>query len=187
MWLNGFAGKWELLDHAFRIIASDYLLMLLLATVPLGFWFAGKDVAERMKFQRSAMVAVASIGIGNFIVEFVTNALWARARPFDELGDAVNLMFYRSTDPSFPSNPIVVAFALAAAIGLSNRRVGFIMLSTASLFAVARVFVGASYPIDVIGGAIIGVLVAGFSYLLFELGRPLPEVVLRFLRGFGIA
>ncbi len=186
LWINGLAEDAGWLGEIVRIVASDYLVMLLLSATLFGLWFAGRDRIERAVFQRSALVAAASIGISNIIV-MLLNFVWDRPRPYMELGDSLNLLFYRSTDPSFPSNPVTVAFAAASAGFLANRKLGYAMITGASLYAFSRVYVGASFPSDVIGAALVGAGATQLSQFLFNLGKPISELFIRFVRGLGAA
>ncbi|MBI4305076.1 MAG: phosphatase PAP2 family protein, partial [Chloroflexi bacterium] len=112
---------------------------------------------------------------------------WARPRPFNAMPDQVNLLFYPSTDPSFPANPAAVGFAAATAVWLANRKLGVLLAVTTVVQAVARVYVGVFYPTDVIGGAFVGVVIVGLPLALRRLLRPLPELAIRAGRAFLLA
>jgi len=152
----------------------------------LALWFAGRDLVERQRYQRAVMIGAAGIGLANLVVDII-NASWDRPRPFEDLGDSMQLIFYRATDPSFPANPMAVVFAIATALWLGNQRVGTTLLASAMLYSVARVYVGTFYPTVVLGGAAIGIAATLLAWLLFELIKPVPEMILRVLRGFGVA
>jgi len=70
-----------------------------------------------------------------------------------------------------------------------NRRAGAALFVLAMVMAIARIFVGAHYPADVLGGAVLG---AGTSLVLAALtDRPpivhLLDMVFRILRRWRIA
>jgi membrane-associated phospholipid phosphatase len=75
----------------------------------------------------------------------------------------------------FVSGHAAVATALAAiAWPYLGRRWRVVVVSAAVLVALARVYVGAHLPLDVLGGAALGLAVAGAVRLIF--GRPQPDV-----------
>ncbi|MFX0593233.1 phosphatase PAP2 family protein [Melissospora conviva] len=69
-------------------------------------------------------------------------------------------------DWSFPSNHSTIAGALAAAVFLLSRRLGWIALLIGMLSAFSRVFVGVHYPHDVVFGFLYGVVIASLVALL---------------------
>ena len=79
----------------------------------------------------------------------------------------------RSHDPSFPSDHASAAFAIAFTILLFDLTAGSIFLAAAAVIAIGRVFVGAHYPADVLGGVLVALAAA---LLVVRLGQP---VILR--------
>jgi undecaprenyl-diphosphatase len=77
-------------------------------------------------------------------------------------------------DWSFPSNHAAIAAAAAVALMFVSRRVGHVALVAAGAMAVARVWVGAHYPHDVVAGCVVGGLVA--SVVMIPLSRR-PEAL----------
>jgi undecaprenyl-diphosphatase len=62
---------------------------------------------------------------------------------------------------SFPSHHATMFFALATGIFLASRRLGyFAFIYVILLIAFPRVYLGFHYPTDILGGAIVGVLIA---------------------------
>jgi len=73
---------------------------------------------------------------------------------------ASHLLIDRSTDPSFPSDHATFAFAIAVAVWKYDRKLGAVFGALAILLSAARVYVGTHYPSDVLGGAVLGTIVA---------------------------
>jgi membrane-associated phospholipid phosphatase len=69
----------------------------------------------------------------------------------------------------------VIAGALAAGILFFSRRLGFLAAVLALTVAFARVYAGVHYPGDVVGGLILGTLVATVLSLLLR--RPVLSLV----------
>ena len=63
-------------------------------------------------------------------------------------------------DGSFPSGHAATSFAAATIMSFAFPRLAPFLFVLAALVAWSRVYVGVHYPLDIIGGAILGVLVA---------------------------
>ena len=85
---------------------------------------------------------------------------WQRPRPFVAHPHDTILLVARSSEPSFPSDHAVAAFAIAFSIAFVGKRMGAAFLAAATLIALSRVIAGLHYPSDVLGGAAIGLLSA---------------------------
>ena len=69
-------------------------------------------------------------------------------------------------DHSFPSGHAATSFAGATMLAFAFPRLASILLVLAAAVAFSRVYVGVHYPVDVIAGAALGVLVATALRLL---------------------
>ncbi len=92
--------------------------------------------------------------IASFIKQF-----FPTVRPFLINGDGV-LTLTVPLDPAFPSAHTTLAFALAVTIFMHDRRVGWFYLVGAFAIGTARVLANVHYPIDILGGALIGTITA---------------------------
>jgi membrane-associated phospholipid phosphatase len=87
------------------------------------------------------------------------------------------LLLAPTTDFSFPSDHSVMAGAVAVGLLLVSRRLGSFAAAAAVLIALARVYVGAHYPWDVVGGLAVGALVTAGGWRL--VGGPMTTLVAR--------
>jgi undecaprenyl-diphosphatase len=157
--INGLAGHTPVLDQLMQAVVSDYVGPTLQVLALLGFWFEGTHAPERRKNQRAVLLAVLALVVSGAVVA-LCNLFYFRDRPFRY--HEVNLLFYYPSDSSFPSNSVTVLFSMAAAIWLRNRAWGWPLILLAGAFALARVYCGVHYPLDVLVGSLLGAATAWF-------------------------
>ncbi|MDF3291586.1 phosphatase PAP2 family protein [Streptomyces silvisoli] len=143
-----------------------------------GWWSARRSDTRAMALALAAPVAVVTA----FVVAEVIKKMVAEVRPCYSLPhDYFVDSCPAPSDYAFPSGHTTVATATIAALFLLDRRLSAI----AALFAVVegftRVYVGAHYPHDVIGAAVIALPVAFLTSLL--LGCSAPGLVARLRTG----
>lgn len=179
LWINGWVGKFTPIDEVMKLIASDYLVPVTLALILFALWFAGTDLRTRERYQIGIVVAVFAVALANSSIE-VLNNFYFRDRPF--LNHEAELLFYRPTDSSFPANSTAAAFAIAGSVGIFQRRLAIVIASLAALYAFSRVYVGVHYPLDVVGGAVFGLVAVPIAVVLVRIIRPALLFSLRWLR-----
>jgi undecaprenyl-diphosphatase len=187
LFINGLSGKVTALDEFFKGVSNDYFPMITISLVLIWLWFATRDSLERGKNQRTVITAVISIAVVSSLV-LLSNSLFIRPRPFDVLPrGSLNLLFYRPTDSSFPSNLAAVSFAIAITIFVRNKTYGSFLLALAAISSFGRVYMGVHYPLDVIGGVAIGMISSGISFVIARLLRPITDYVLDLLQRKSLA
>ena len=184
LWINGWVGTSTIFDRVIQWVVSDYLVPVMFSVVLLGLWFGWADQAMRERHQRGVMLAGIGVGIACTAVK-IANEFYFRHRPFDTL--EVKLLFYPPTDSSFPANPIAVVIAMAAGAWMANKWIGAAMYIVAVLFGFSRIYAGVFYPLDVLGGALIGVTAVYLVYLTLKLIEPVPTLCLRLVRFLMLA
>jgi undecaprenyl-diphosphatase len=122
------------------------------------------------KKHRSLGILMIVSLIGSLIV---TNGIlknWiARPRPYTVY--PLDLLIDKNPEYSFPSGHTSAAFAAAWMIYMNKKRLGIYMVTLATLMGLSRVYLFMHYPTDVIGGAVVGILIAESVYWLYDKWR----------------
>jgi len=184
LWINGLAGNVAFVDEFFKGIANDYFFIISACLILLALWFGTREADRREINQLGVIVASISLGITQGLVIMI-NSVLTRPRPFTEL--PTNLLFYQPTDSSFPANSTAVIFAIAIGIFLVNRRAGAVLFGLAIFHGFSRIYVGIHYPLDILGGAALGTMVALLVFGLIKLLGTWPGRLLKLLRNFYLA
>jgi membrane-associated phospholipid phosphatase len=104
-------------------------------------------------------------------LERAVKLLVQRERPGTTVPDAV-LRGVHSAGLSFVSGHAIITFAIAGLLGLVlPRRWAVVAFVLATCNAVARVYLGAHNPLDVVGGAAVGLAIAAVLDLVFDVAR----------------
>ncbi len=183
--VNQFAGQSHLADIVMLALARYGPLLFALPLLYL--WFAGGTRGMEpggIAGKKAALLALVSLALALLIAQAIGYAYF-RDRPF--ASHEVNLLVDRSTDPSFPSDHVTFSFAIAGIVWLQDRRIGWPALILGGLIALSRVFVGTHYPLDVIGGALVGLGAAALVWKARKKFDPLTSFVITVARKLKLA
>lgn len=151
--VNGLSGKNGVLDWLDRVGADDHIIPVTLALLVLFVLMKARDGKGRELALTCLVCAVLAVVI-SMVFLFALNSAYFRPRPFTV--QQVQLLLYHNTDSAFPSNAATLSFALAFATLFFDRRTGGVMLGLACYLGFARVMAGVHYPLDIAGGALLG-------------------------------
>jgi len=140
----------------FRWLGTGYVL------IPVLLWLI---LRNRTKIKPLLIaVAVETVAVS------ILKRLACQPRPVLEIAN-VHLLQHLHLG-SFPSGDAAMAFAIAAVLSRGERRITQIALFTyATLVAYERVYLGVHFPLDVVTGAVIGMLCAYLPYVRLRSNR----------------
>ena len=138
-------------DIIIEFFATFLIWILYAGLLPLWFWDG--------KIRKEAVAHALMAGGISWLIAFFIKHLIPTVRPFVTNGRAIDVLV-KPTDSAFPSGHTVLAFSLAVTIFMHNKKIGWLYLIGALLVGTARVLANVHYPLDIVGGALIGTLVA---------------------------
>jgi undecaprenyl-diphosphatase len=174
--INGFARHSDLLDKTVvQLLYDDFLKGGFFFVFIWWLWFRDSENGLQDR------IAVFRIAVGLFMALVVARAMQVllpgRVRPIHEATLHLAIPFTGTQDTlehwsSFPSDHAVVFFAMATAIWVRYRWLGFLAFAWVAIFAcLPRVYVGFHYPSDILAGAVLGIIM-----MLFAERAPLPSI-----------
>ena len=187
-WINGLSGN-AVIDDVMQFVANDYFVPVMLALMMLGLWFGGRSLAQRRLNQWGVVWASVGVGFSNLFIQILNLVIkvdpWPR--PYIADPNLKPVFGYLPSDPSFPANSAAVAVAFATGVFMCNRKAGMVMYVIAVLWGFSRVYVGIHYPLDILGGAVIAILVTLISRKALKLFEPLPTLLLGIAKWLHLA
>lgn len=167
--LNNLIHQSPVIDHVVYFLAQPFGLMVIgFALLVLCIIFL-RDVRMRIDDHiifSEIMTVVMSMGVAWFIssiIKIITHV----PRPF-LAHPSHQLLFLYGGYNSFPSGHATIFFALATAIYYYNRIAGVVFYICAILISLSRVAAGIHYPIDIIVGAMIGVIIGRLVFMVWK-------------------
>ncbi|PIR69367.1 MAG: hypothetical protein COU47_03285 [Candidatus Niyogibacteria bacterium CG10_big_fil_rev_8_21_14_0_10_46_36] len=110
-------------------------------------------------------VSFASVFLSRAIITEIIRLFYHRERPLFDMN--VHALFSEYSW-SFPSGHAAFFFAFAAAIYFYNKAWGVWFFVAALLISMSRVVGGVHYPVDVLGGAVVGIVSASVVFFVIK-------------------
>lgn len=119
------------------------------------------------KTRKCGILMLISMAFGLIIGNGILKNLIARSRPC-WIDTGIQLLIKNPTDYSFPSGHTLASFEAATMIFLHNKKLGIISLILAVLIAFSRMYLFVHFPTDILGGAILGILISIIVYKIAQ-------------------
>ena len=116
----------------------------------------GADLRCGRRFPLAAVAASCAFFVASGL-NAVLKAIVDRSRPPEAIG--LHALVGVPGSPSFPSGHAMSAFAVAGAIAVLAPRLRWPVLAVATVIAVARVYLGVHFWLDVLAGAALGMTI----------------------------
>ncbi len=148
----------------FFIFCAEYLPYLLM--ILFLFLVFNEDGTRRRwyLFLEAIMAIILSRGLITEIIRF----FYYNPRPFEALGFT---SLIPESGASFPSGHAAWFFALAMVIFFRNKKWGSFFFVCALIMGFARIYAGVHWPLDVLGGIVVGICSAVFVHWLLKDSR----------------
>jgi undecaprenyl-diphosphatase len=150
--------------NVLAIIFAEYLPYFMVAAFLVLVYYQKGWRRKVYLFCEAALAIILSRGILTEVIRY----FYHEPRPFSFYG---LVPLFNETSWSFPSGHAAWFFALAMAVWFANRKWGWWYFALALIMGVARVYAGVHWPIDIIGGAAIGVASSLFIHWLLKGNR----------------
>lgn len=97
-------------------------------------------------------------GLLAWTVGYLLKNIFLELRPFLALPNVIPL--WVESGYAFPSGHSTAFMALGLSIFLIHKKVGYLFIFSALIIGITRIMAGVHYPIDILGGWVLGILIA---------------------------
>lgn len=166
LFLNSFTGRLPWFDSLFVFLAEGIVFF-----VAVGVFFFLFDKRKRKETGFMIVTGYLAAFFGRGVFTPLIRSVFFRERPF--VNEVINVLVQKDpSEGSFPSGHTVVMFAIALAVYSYNKKLGIAFFVASLLSAIARVIVGVHYPLDILGGIVIG-------FISFIMAKNVLDILVR--------
>ena len=156
------AHQSDYLDQVFVFLAVDlpYMLIFVALIILLRHHevFGKENPWKEFLQKKKEILMVFFVSGTSWVVASLLKTLFHTPRPFVAFPDVLPLV--SETGFAFPSGHATFFMALAISIFLIHKKAGYSFMAFALLIGIARIIVGVHFPVDILGGFVLGGLIA---------------------------
>jgi hypothetical protein len=172
------------LNLALEFLAGWYAVPVGLLLIAFIYWFVGVTADDRLANQRAVLRGLMAALIA-WILTVLVELVWLLLLRGPQWKEIVSgWACWQGAPSACPA--AAIGFALGATLWWRNWHWGMGCILATGLWAIAQVFVGLYYPLDVVVGTVIGMGLAWWLRSMAWLDRPLG-VLVRLARRFMLA
>lgn len=119
-------------------------------------------ISAKAKYRKCSITMLIGLIVGVLVGNLIVKNAIQRDRPC-WLVEVQDLLIANPQDFSFPSGHTLSSFCAAAILLHYDKRLGIPSFGVAILIAFSRLYLYVHFPTDIIGGAILGMIVAAFT------------------------
>ena len=167
--INVWTGHWLFFDYL-AIFMAVYSIFIIAGIIAIWWLKLPKTKSSKlwpMVGKRKWLIfgTVAGASVVAELINQILGFIKFRQRPFLSLN--IHQLIGHLPEKSFPSDHAAVAFAASMAVYFYNKKLGAVLFTISFLMSLARIYVGAHYPLDILVGMFLGICIAYVSYKLF--------------------
>jgi undecaprenyl-diphosphatase len=159
-YLNNFAGQSQILDGAIVFCADTLGIILLFCLILFLFSY------EHKKQGFYNIVVVLGAAFLAYVVAYILKNIYPSPRPFIALDNVHKLIDHGGID-SFPSGHATFFSAVATALYFYHKKIAFFYAIGALIIGLSRIIAGIHWPFDILGGYILGGIIAILVYRFY--------------------
>lgn len=151
----------NIIQRKLRCRFLDFLMVKISALGNGGIiWIVSSALLMLNKdYRKSALAVIAGLAVGVVAGNLILKNIVARPRPF-RLRNDVTLLIPKPRDYSFPSCHTMSSFTSAIILACINKSFGYAAIPLAGLIAFSRMYLYVHYPSDILGGVVLGAVIA---------------------------
>ncbi|MBI4379560.1 MAG: phosphatase PAP2 family protein [Nitrospinae bacterium] len=156
---NGWASPFNnILFASLTLLGSNYVIIPIVGIMIYLY--------DRENYRKNFILILSSLLLGGIVIHMLKEMI-DRPRPLSDMAGLIkegkvhiNVIFEPLRLASFPSGHSQTIFTVVTILSYLYRRYIIVLFFIASLSAISRVYIGVHYPLDVLAGGAIGVLVS---------------------------